>query len=111
MAEQTKQPAAAGNNDNVMAAVATIPLVGLIMYLAMPDASAIVKNYAKQSNFLLAMGVLSMVLSMTGIGVFISCPLSIVSLVAWVILIVKAFQGEANYKLPVVGEFFDGLMK
>ncbi len=105
MAEQTKQ--GASNNDNVMAAIASLPLVGLIMFYAMPDASAMVKNYAKQSNALLAVHILGVVLTFVVIGPLFTC----VALILQIILIVKALQGEANYKLPVVGEFFDGLMK
>jgi uncharacterized membrane protein len=105
MAEQTKQ--GAGNNDNVMAAVASLPLVGLIMFYAMPDASAMVKNYAKQSNVLLAVHILGVVLTFVVIGPLFTC----VALILQIILIVKALQGDASYKLPLVGEFFDGLMK
>lgn len=98
------------SDDKVLAAVATIPLVGLIIYYAMPDASDMVKHYAKQSNALLAINLITMVLSFTVILTVIAFPLSLLAFVLWVVLLVKALQGE-KYTLPVVGEYFDKLLK
>jgi len=98
------------SDDKVLAAVATIPLVGLIIYYAMPDASDMVKHYAKQSNALLAINLITMVLSFTIILAVISLPLSLLAFILWVVLLVKALQGE-KYTLPVVGEYFDKLLK
>ncbi|HRN86845.1 MAG TPA: hypothetical protein PK863_06000 [Candidatus Dojkabacteria bacterium] len=98
------------SDDKVLAAVATIPLVGLIIYYAMPDASDMVKHYAKQSNALLAINLITMVLGFTFILAILSLPLSLLAFVLWVLLLVKALQGE-KYTLPVVGEYFDKLLK
>lgn len=101
------------SDDTVLAAVATIPLVGLIIYLAMKDASPLVKHYAKQSNFLLALSVLniviSSVLSFVLIGFCTGPVLGLLGLVVWIVYVIKALQGE-KYMTPVVGEFFDQMM-
>lgn len=100
------------SDDKVLAAVATIPLVGLIIYYAMPDASAMVKNYAKQSNAVLAANLLIMVIGVVPVLGWALAPLlSIVPLIMWVILFIKALQGDEKYLLPVVGEYFDKLLK
>lgn len=112
---------ASQSNDNVMAAVATLPVVGLIMFFAMKDASPLVKNYAKQSNAVLAieiaMVILSVIIGIITIAVpalwmvsWVGSLLNLVSLVAWILLLVNALQGKM-YKLPVIGDFFDGLLK
>ncbi len=105
----------AKSDDKVLAAVATIPLVGLILYFAMSDASAMVKNYAKQSNALLALNiivfVLSLVLSFVPVVQCLTPLLSLVPLAAWVLLLVKALQEVPDYKLPVIGEMFDKMLK
>lgn len=99
------------SDDKVLAAVATIPLVGLIIYYAMPDASATVKHYAKQSNAVLAVNLVAMVLGITLVLAIVSPFISLLGFVLWVILLVKALQGEEKYMLPVVGEYFDKLLK
>jgi uncharacterized membrane protein len=117
MAEQVEsKPVESGaSNDKVMAAIATIPLVGLIMFYAMKDASPFVKHYAKQSNAVLAMQVISSVIGVVGsiiiIGGCVGGILWIISLVAWVLLLIKALNGDEKYILPVVGEYFDKLLK
>ena len=100
------------SDDKVLAAVATIPLVGLIIYYAMPDSSATVKNYAKQSNAVLAANLVLVVLGMVPVLGWTLAPLlSIVPFVMWLILFIKALQGQEKYLLPVVGEYFDKLLK
>lgn len=99
------------SDDKVLAAVATIPLVGLIIYYAMPDASAMVKHYAKQSNAVLAVNLVGMVLGFTVILMFLTPFVSLLGFVLWVVLFVKALQGGEKYTLPVVGEYFDKLLK
>lgn len=106
MAETTVAPKS-GDNDKLLAIVATFPLVGLIMFYAMKDASPIVKHYAQQSNALLALNILAGLLSTVVIG----CLLYPVVVVFQVILIIKAANLEPSYKLPLVGEFFSTLMK
>ena len=115
MAEPTKS----ASDDKVMAAVATLPLVGLILFYAMKDASPMVKNYAKQSNAVLALEVVAFILSFVlGLVPFIQIVmicvgpiLMLLPLAAWVLLLVKALQNVPDYKLPLVGNWFDTLLK
>ena len=117
MAEQveSKPVGASGSNDKVMAAVATLPLVGLIMFYAMKDASPIVKHYAKQSNAVLALEVISMIVTVVGslviVGACVGALIGIVAFVAWVLLLIKALNADEEYLLPVIGDYFDKLLK
>jgi uncharacterized membrane protein len=112
---ESKPVGADASNDKVMAALATIPVVGLIMFYAMKDASPIVKHYAKQSNAVLAIEVVSMVVTVVGsliiVGACVGGLLGIVALVAWVLLLIKALNGDENYVLPTIGDYFDKLLK
>jgi uncharacterized membrane protein len=105
----------AKSDDKVLAAVATIPLVGLILYFAMSDASAMVKNYAKQSNAVLALNIVTFILSLVLSFIpFVGCItplLMFVPLAAWVLLLIKALQEVPDYKLPLVGDMFDKMLK
>lgn len=92
------------SDDKVLAAVATIPLVGLIIFYAMPDASAVVKHYAKQSNVILLSNIIGMI-------PFLGWIVWFVGFVMWILLFVKALQGDEKFMVPVVGEYFDKLLK
>jgi uncharacterized membrane protein len=92
------------SDDKVLAAVATIPLVGLIIFYAMPDATAVVKHYAKQSNVILLANIIGMVPVLGWI-------VWLVGFVMWILLFVKALQGDEKFMVPVVGEYFDKLLK
>jgi uncharacterized membrane protein len=92
------------SDDKVLAAVATIPLVGLIIFYAMPDASAVVKHYAKQSNVILLTNIIGMI-------PFLGWIVWLVGFVMWIMLFVKALQGDEKFMVPVVGEYFDKLLK
>lgn len=109
--ETVKVKSKSAGDDKVLAAVATIPLVGLIIFYAMPDASDMVKHYAKQSNAVLAINLVTMVLGVTLILAILSPFISLIGFVLWVLLFIKALQGEEKYMLPVVGEYFDKLLK
>jgi uncharacterized membrane protein len=110
---------AASSNDNVMAAVATIPLVGLIMYFAMKDASDLVKFYAKQSIGLLLLSIIISVFSFAiaflplEIYLMISCASSLLSLVVfilWIVLLINALQGK-KFRIPVMSDMMDQILK
>lgn len=113
MAETVVAPAGK-SDDKVMAAVATMPVVGLVMLLAMKDASPVVKHYARQSNGLLALNlavfVLSTVLAFIPLLGCIAPIFGLVPLVAWVLLLIKVLNGEAKYMLPMIGEMADKWM-
>lgn len=114
MAETTTAPKTE-SNDKILAAVATLPLVGLVMYYAMKDASPLVKHYAKQSNALLAIQIVSMivttVLSAVIIGVCLGPVISLIGFVLWIMLLIKALNEDETYVLPVIGEYFDKMLK
>src|SRR5690606_13724959 len=111
------QPSGA-QNDNVLAAVATIPVVGLIIYFAMSDASDFVKFYAKQSIGLLIVWIgISIVSFVIGfipfLGWIISFFLGLLSLaliIVWLVLLINALQGN-RFRLPVLADFTDQLIK
>lgn len=111
MAETTS----AKSDDKILAAVATMPIIGLILFYAMPNASPIVKNYAKQSNALLAFNILVFIVSIIlGFIPFVQCIVPLFGLlpfVAWILLLIKALNNVPDYKLPVIGDFFDKLLK
>ncbi len=123
----TSSATSSASNDNVMAAVATIPLVGLIIYFAMKDTSDLVKFYAKQSTGLLIISIaLSVVSIIVGIivgmlpyqlaltlGILVSCVSLIASffpLILWVILLINALQGN-KFRTPVMSDMMDKIMK
>jgi uncharacterized membrane protein len=110
-ASETVKVKTKAGDDKVLAAVATIPLVGLIIYYAMPDASDMVKHYAKQSNAILALNLVSMLLGFTFILALLLPFLWLITFVLWVVLLVKALQGDEKFMLPVVGAYFDKLLK
>ena len=109
MAEQvvSKPVGASASNDKVMAAVATIPLVGLIMFYAMKDASPIVKHYAKQSNAVFAIHIASFIVSIVlgaisfGLLGCVGVIVSLVGVAAQILLVVKIFNGDDKYLLPL----------
>lgn len=110
--ETVKVKSKSAGDDKVLAAVATIPLVGLIIFYAMPDASDMVKHYAKQSNAVLAANIVNMVVGLIPVlGWMVALILPFVTFVMWILLFIKALQGEEKYMLPVVGEYFDKLLK
>jgi len=45
------------------------------------------------------------------LGWILSCVIGIVGLVAWLMLLINALQGNQSYKLPVLGEQMDKLLK
>jgi uncharacterized membrane protein len=102
------------SNDNIIAALATIPFIGLIMLIAMKDASPLVKSHARQSNFHLVVALFNMTIgSILFLTIFLSCIpilLAFVDFIIWVIQVINALQSK-EYKIPVVGDAFDGFMK
>ena len=82
-------------------------ITGLIFYLLEKD-NKFVRFHAMQSMVVFgAITIVSIVLSwIPVIGSVISMLLSILALVLWIILMIKAFQGNM-YKLPWAGDFAD----
>jgi len=110
--------ASSASNDNVTAAIATIPYIGAVMFFAMKDSSDFVKFYAKQSVGLTILSLILVVVSFIGgflpfVGLLITCATGIASLilfVAWLVLLVSALQGN-KYRLPVLADLVDQYIK
>lgn len=75
-------------------------LSGIVLFLIEKD--SYVRFHAMQS--IITFGLLSVAMMVPVIGWVISPLLMILAFVLWIILIIKAYQGE-KYKLPVVGDF------
>ncbi len=101
-----------GLSQNVTAALAYFfAFVSGIVLLLVEKQNKFVRFHAMQSTILFgAVFVVNWVLSsfsFLGIDVlwfFLSIPLGLLIFVLWIVLMVKAYQGE-EYKLPVVGDF------
>lgn len=89
------------DNDKVLAALSAIPLVGLIVYFAMPDSSDFVKNYAKQGAVLFPIGFI------LGIIPAVNCVAGPIMIIAIVVLAIQALQENRTYRLPVVADIVD----
>jgi uncharacterized membrane protein len=100
MAETTNS----ADNDKMLAAVSSIPIVGLIIWFAMKDASAYVKNYAKQGAVLFIFGLLAII-------PIVNCVVLIVEVVCIIVLLVNALQENKTFRLPVVADIADKIFK
>ena len=114
--EKKASSGASTDNDKILAAVATIFPVGLIMFYAMKDSSAFVKNYAAQGTVLAGISIIvSIGLSVVSVVLpFLACIfplLSLVFMVGWILLLVKALQEDKTYQMPVVGDLAKSIFK
>jgi len=105
------------NDDNIIAAVATIPLIGLIMYFAVNNLKPLPKFYAKQSIGLTALGLLQTIIFFFRIVPVLGFIfdilyflLGLLVLVTWIILLIKALQGEM-YRMPILADTMDQIIK
>jgi len=106
----------ATQNDNVMAALAYLLIPAIIFLVVEPySKNRFIRFHSFQSLFYcvasiaiqIVLGILSSILAVVGIGFIIGMLLPIVSLalfVVWIILVIKAFQGQ-TYKLPLIGDW------
>jgi uncharacterized membrane protein len=95
-----------GLDANIAAALAYLGWFATgIVFLVIEKDSRFVKFHALQSTFFfLPVAVAQMVLwSIPFVGWLLAFPIWIGSLIAWLVLMLKAYQGE-RYKLPVVGD-------
>lgn len=116
MAEKESTPKSK-DDEKILAALATIPGVGLIIYLVMKDASAFVKHYAKQSIGLLVFiplwvifGVLSIIPWVGFIMMCLNFVLILAYVALWLMLLVNALQ-EKMYSLPVLTDLVNKVLK
>jgi uncharacterized membrane protein len=96
-----------GLDANVAAALSYVAgfLTGIV-FLVLEKDSSFVRFHAMQSRiFFLGYAVVTSVLWAVAwpLMLLLALPLWIVVIVVWVLLIVKAFQGE-RFKLPVIGD-------
>lgn len=76
-------------------------LTGLVFLLVEKNDKEI-RFHAFQS--IIFFGLLTVLMLIPVFGLVLSPILAIVGLVGWIVLLVKAYQGE-TFKLPVIGEF------
>jgi uncharacterized membrane protein len=112
-----KKTVAVEENDNILAAAATIPIVGLVIYFAMKDASDFVKYYAKHGIGLLVVGAINFALAILFfipfIGWILSCLswiFSFVLIVIWVYLAYSAFQ-NTKVSIPILTDMVNKVLK
>jgi uncharacterized membrane protein len=76
-----------------------------LVFLVVEKKSAYVRFHAYQSTIAsLALWITSIILGFIPlIGALLGVALSLASLVLWVVLMIKAFQGE-RFKLPILGD-------
>jgi uncharacterized membrane protein len=86
-------------------------LTGIIFYL-LEKKSKFVKFHALQSTIaFLALQIAGMFFSLIPIfGVFFAGIIGLVTIIAWIVCMIKAYQGEW-FKLPVAGELVEKKMK
>jgi len=108
-------PVAAGSGlaENVAGALAYVTIIPAILFLVLEpyNRSPFIRFHAFQS---LGLGVLAIVCSMVMIVPILGWLIGLVMLpvlfVAWVICILKAYQGKL-FKLPVVGNIVENMAK
>ena len=108
--------AASTQNDNVMGALAYLLIPAIIFLVVEPySKNRFIRFHSFQSLFYclasvaiqITLGILSSILAFIGIGFVIAMIMPLVSLalfVVWIILVIKAFEGQ-TYKLPMIGDW------
>jgi uncharacterized membrane protein len=100
-------------NENLMGAVTyLLGFITGIIFLVIEKDSKFIRFHAMQSTMVFGgMFVLMFVVGMIPIlGQLVGLALSIVSMVLWIFLMWKAFQGEM-YKLPKIGDLAEEQLK
>jgi uncharacterized membrane protein len=79
-----------------------------IIFLAVEKKSSFVKFHAMQSTItFLSLFIISLILGFIPIIGLLVYPIWILSLILWLLLMVKALKGE-RYALPIVGKMAEG---
>lgn len=114
--EPEKQKATFGLDENIASALSylLIWITGLIFYLFEKE-NKMVKFHAMQSilTFLplqIIYWILSYVFWWTGIIYFLTMLVGLIMFILWIVLMIKAYQGE-KYKIPIVGDIADNATK
>lgn len=105
----TRPPQAAGGlSENVVGALAYVTFIPAIIFLLLEpyNKSAFIRFHCFQSiSYAVAVFVIHFIFAFIPfIGWLISLLLSVVFLVVWILLVIKAYQGQW-YKLPILGDF------
>lgn len=115
-AEEQQETAAGGSAVNLAPNVAGLLcyLLGWItgiIFLIIEKQNRFVRFHAVQS--IIVFGTLTMASALLGripfIGILFSIAIGIVTLILWLILMVKAYQGE-QYKIPIAGDLAEKLL-
>ena len=110
---RTVAPAAAGLSDNVAGALAYVTIIPAIVFLVLEpfNKKRFIRFHAFQCIFFaIAWTALWMILTFLGhipfLGwatIFVGPLISLAGFVIWLILVLKAYQGQM-FKLPVIGD-------
>ena len=99
-AARKKPSATVGNNSMAALAYFLVWFSGILLYLLKED-DPFVRFHAVQS--IIVFGGLTLIIIVPFFGWIIAFPLSIIGVILWVVLMIKAYQGE-KYKLPIAGD-------
>jgi uncharacterized membrane protein len=105
MAEKDLGKCSTGMQPNLAALLSYVAVIitGIIFYLIEKE-NKFVRFHAMQSIlFSIAMIVITGLLAITIVGVFLIPIVSLAGFIVWIMLMLKAFQGEM-FKLPLVGD-------
>ena len=105
--------AATTNNDNVMGALAYVTIIPPILFLVMEpyNKNKFIRFHSFQClftcAFFFALGIALMIIGFIPVLGLITIPIHFVLLVGgfvlWIVLVLKAYQGQM-FKLPIVGD-------
>jgi uncharacterized membrane protein len=111
--KESKKKTSLGLDENLEALLAylLIWLTGIIFYL-LEKKSKFVKFHALQSTIaFLALQIVGMLFGLIPIfGVFFAGIVGLVTIIAWIVCMIKAYQGEW-FKLPFAGELAEKKVK
>jgi uncharacterized membrane protein len=102
---EEKQKSSTGLDENVAGFLCYLfGFITGIVFLVVEKKSSFVKFHAMQSTItFLSLFVISLIIGMIPIIGLLVYPIWIISIILWLILMVKALQGE-RYALPIVGK-------
>jgi len=116
MTETQTQKASFGLDENVVSVLCylIVWITGIIFYLVEND-NKVVKFHALQSilTFLplnILYWILVYIFWWSAITYILSIILGLIIFILWIVLMIKAYQGE-KYKLPIVGDIADNATK
>jgi uncharacterized membrane protein len=116
MADTSNQKAIFGLDENIASFLCylIVWITGIIIYLLEKE-NKMVKFHALQSVLVfLPLNILYWILGYmfwwSGIGYILTMTVGIIMFILWIVLMIKAYQGE-RYKLPLVGDIADNATK